>query len=679
MLYNNGDNFQLIYYQGKPVSQIWKNGRCVYPGFVEDVAYFKSGNTFNSFTITYFVYTVEWSDNPPPTGFTSYIASDPDSPHRIYYWYTTAQNKVTLHLYTDASNVRGSEWLLLAIVITADTYTINYITDISAFADIDLHNTIKLDNCFYFYNSLTNLTPISNWDVSNVQSFAYMFYRCGNLDLTKISYWDFSSALSISGIFNYSKIQSLNGVGNWDVSNVTDISYMCYQCYYLSDISALSTWTTSSVINMEHAFSECRFIDDLSALSTWDTGNVTTFDNMFSMSFAVAGAYISDLTPLRNWDTHSALYTREMFIGNPNISTLSGLENWDTSNLIDISDMFSSCHALTDISALANWDVSNVTQMVGLFSGCNISDYSSISNWNVSNVVNMSSAFAASYTNSDLTGLANWDVSHVTNMSWIFADCTDSIHGIESWDVSSVMDLSHAFDGNFITNVDALANWNITNVRILSNIFESCFQLTDISVLVRWKDLPKVVNIDEMFINCTTLSDLTPLKDWNVSNVTRMNGLFSGCINVTDISPILDNWDFSGARTLYETFYQSGVIKADFSKVTTNIGLNSTFMYCDNLTICDLGSYVSTLLGFVFDSCQHLSTLVIRKSNSIIPLVSNDNFLMTALASSQGKVYVPQRLITNYQNNSMWNTCLWQQGCQLLPLEGSPYEQPGSI
>ena len=54
-------------------------------------------------------------------------------------------------------------------------------------------------------------------------------------------------------------------------------------------------------------------------------------------------------------------------------------------------------------------------------------------------------------------------------------------------------------------------------------------------------------------------------------------------------------------------------------------------------------------------------------------------FQGTVLRSSEGKLYVPQDLIYAYTHNIMWSSALLNYGCQILPLEGSPYEEPGSI
>ena len=49
-----------------------------------------------------------------------------------------------------------------------------------------------------------------------------------------------------------------------------------------------------------------------------------------------------------------------------------------------------------------------------------------------------------------------------------------------------------------------------------------------------------------MFAFCNSLVDLSPLKDWNVSNSTNFSFMFGNCNNLVDISP-LQNWNVSNS------------------------------------------------------------------------------------------------------------------------------------
>jgi hypothetical protein len=47
-----------------------------------------------------------------------------------------------------------------------------------------------------------------------------------------------------------------------------------------------------------------------------------------------------------------------------------------------------------------------------------------------------------------------------------------------------------------------------------------------------------------MFYKCSSLSDIKPLENWNVSNGNNFEGMFCYCSSLSDIKP-LENWNFS--------------------------------------------------------------------------------------------------------------------------------------
>ena len=47
-----------------------------------------------------------------------------------------------------------------------------------------------------------------------------------------------------------------------------------------------------------------------------------------------------------------------------------------------------------------------------------------------------------------------------------------------------------------------------------------------------------------MFGDCSSLSDIKPLENWNVSNGTNFEGMFYKCSSLNNIKP-LENWKLS--------------------------------------------------------------------------------------------------------------------------------------
>ena len=57
-----------------------------------------------------------------------------------------------------------------------------------------------------------------------------------------------------------------------------------------------------------------------------------------------------------------------------------------------------------------------------------------------------------------------------------------------------------------------------------------------------------------MFSRCSQLSDISGLKNWNVSNGTNFSYLFEDCLSLSDISS-LKNWNVSNGKDFYNIFY----------------------------------------------------------------------------------------------------------------------------
>ena len=87
----------------------------------------------------------------------------------------------------------------------------------------------------------------------------------------------------------------------------------------------------------------------------------------------------------------------------------------------------------------------------------------------------------------------------------------------------------------------------------LEGYFSGCENLTDISGLADW-DVSGVTDMSSTFQGCSSLADLSPLSAWDVSGVTDMEGVFSYCYYLKDLSP-LSAWDVSGVTNLSSAFY----------------------------------------------------------------------------------------------------------------------------
>ena len=367
-------------------------------------------------------------------------------------------------------------------------------------------------------------------------------------------------------------------------------------------------------------------------------------------------------------NTQFTLYTPSGVGSLNRVTDISGLSDIDTSLTTDLRyglHLFN----VSDLSPIKDWDVHNVTSFYACFAGTGALNLLDLRQWDTSSAIDFEAMFEGSWKLTTLSGIENWNTSNVTTMFDTFADCSE------------------------LTNLSALANWDISSVTNLYRTFSNCDELTDISGLADW-DVSNVTNMNVLFGNCKKLSDISALSNWKINPECDMQIMFS-YTNVTDFSPIY-GWEFPVYATttggVDAFFSQTKITKFDFYNLynvpDNSFVLRRTFYQCSELLICDLSTKcakfdrITSFTEGVFQYCTKLHTLIIRNS-TMLPFDSITNigrtFQGTVLRSSAGKLYVPQDLIYDYTHNIMWSSTLLNYGCQILPLEGSPYEEPGSI
>ena len=440
--------------------------------------------------------------------------------------------------HDQASNIKKVEstgTIVLNVNSVGLFYGCSKLTDISALTDWNVSKVMNMSYMFSGCSSLTDLTALAGWNVSKVTSMRSMFEGCSSLtDLTALSGWDVSKVTDMYGMFTGCfSLTDLTALKDWNVSNVKSMDSMFDSCSKLTDLTALAYWNVSSVTNMSFMFHSCSSLTDLTALSDWNVSNVT---NMSSMFYGCSS--LTDLTGLSDWNVSKVTDMYNMFSGCSSLTDLTALKDWNVSKVTSIGYMFSSCSSLANLTAIASWNVSNVTSMSSMFSSCsNLADITPLTSWNVSNVTSMSSMFSSCSNLTNLTGLENWNVSNVTNMYCMFSGCSNltNLSALEGWNVSNVTDMSSMFNScSSLTDLAPLESWNVSNVSSMSSMFSVCASLTDLSSLASW-DVSNVTNMSSMFYQCPNLADISSLAYWNISNVTNMLSMFSNCYKIQKV------------------------------------------------------------------------------------------------------------------------------------------------
>jgi hypothetical protein len=201
----------------------------------------------------------------------------------------------------------------------------------------------------------------------------------------------------------------------------------------------------------------------------------------------------------------------------------------------------------------------------------------------------------------------------------------------------------------FINTVDVVGDELLTNSIIdrtvseykddaVSNIGHSAFAACNSLVNV---DLPNVTSIANNAFGYNP-----KIANVNLPNMTSMGvSAFSNCSSLA--SMVLPNV----TKISDSAFYTCTKLESVDAGKATSIG-NSAFYYCSKLKV------------------------LILRCNQVCSLVAPSAFGSSSFypGGTGGTVYVPQALISEYQNASNWSSLYASGDCNFVALEGSEYE-----
>ena len=509
------------------------------------------------------------------------------------------------------------------------------------------------------------------WDTSNVTNMAFAFINSGSFAGGKfngnISNWntskvtDFSSFLSNQPKFNQdlsTKVVSVSGVSYtaWDTSNVTNMSFMFWVRNAESGIfnQNISNWNTSKVTNMGSMFiNQPLFNQDIGTkavtvsgvtYSAWSVSAVTSMNQMFSGN--TAGSFNnSGSTSINNWDVRKVTNMNSMF--NNQTGFTQPINNWVVSGVTNFGATGLTAGFMagkTDVNYSAeNYDnlligwasrtvqpnlvlnMGTIKRTEGSTAAKTILT-SAPNNWTIVDgglVLPFTSIWRTTASNetvtlpylasgANYTGIIDWGDGFTSgntyaNRTHTYAtpgDYTISINGMisgfcfnNSGDRLKLREITrwgtefrpnnssgtfHGCTNLVLTGVtDTL---NLAGMTSLASFFPECTSLTTINRINEW-DTSNIVSLNRMFENAYNFDD--NIGAWNVANVTDMTAMFSiaqasvgsGIFN-NGGSNTIKNWNTSKTTSLAAMFqnqtkFNQEVGLWDVSKVTN---LNNTFL-----------------------------------------------------------------------------------------------------
>ena len=147
--------------------------------------------------------------------------------------------------------------------------------------------------------------------------------------------------------------------------------------------------------------------------------------------------------------------------------------------------------------------------------------------------------------------ITTWNQAEVTHTYSAGGEYTVIISGtIEGWSSNYSSD---------VTKLTSITNVGYIKLGNEASYFEGCTNLTTISGTF---DLSGTTNFSNMFMNCSSLTNVQGIESWDVSGVTRMDGMFNGA---TLFNQDISGWDVSNITQMDGMFAYATAFNQDIS------------------------------------------------------------------------------------------------------------------
>lgn len=204
------------------------------------------------------------------------------------------------------------------------------------------------------------------------------------------------------------------------------------------------------------------------------------------------------------------------------------------------------------------------------------------------------------------------NTSEVEYMNSMFTKCTSlETLDLSSFNTEKVTDMQTMFEGSTnLRTINLPKGFIGSNVTDLNGMFRGCVSLTELDL--SGSNAEKVKKMGSMFYGCVALSNLN-LSGFKTGSLTEMRYLFSSCQSLESLD--LSGFNTENVTSMESMFSQCSSLRSlDLSSFNTSkvIGMNLMFFDCTNLESIDLSSFDTENLqkmANMFYSCTKLETL----------------------------------------------------------------------
>jgi surface protein len=419
------------------------------------------------------------------------------------------------------------------------------------------------------YTTPWNLIDITQWgnvQLSDGVVYGGYFYDCYWMtQISALDAPDLTAVTSFYEAFYDCAFTSIANLSAWDVSTITDMTSCFYYCWQFIG-TGLNSWDVSNVTTMEGMFENCDVFN--TSLSSWTTTSLTSTKNMFHSALAFNQS-------LQNFDMTQVTTCESMFEG---AAAFNGdIYLWSLPSCLNMSKMFKDCTSFNkNFVTTGNWHTPLVQDFSQFLSGATLFN-NPLSLLDVGSCVDFSNMLANTSFNQPLPGgvwPAGWDTSQAASFSGLFKG-TPFSQDISAWDLSNGPILSEMFRSSGMT---IPLTWDVSACSQFDYMFAESAYNANIS---GW-GMSSATTIEGMFYNNTAFN--IDISVWDVSNVTNFSRCFAGA---TAFNKAL-TWDTLAGQNFESMFegataFNSLLLGWNITGASSFPGVSSMFKGCTSL------------------------------------------------------------------------------------------------
>ncbi len=441
------------------------------------------------------------------------------------------------------------------------------------------------DMCYMFYHC-EGLTSLPCYGGPEVRRMNYMYTGCTGFEYKGSTPTITSDKVTTMADMFHGCSNLRNTFKFTSTANVTDMSYMYASCSSLREIN-MGTLNTENVRLIQNIFSGCSsaYLIDLGEMSTKRLSNCGSMFRSVPSSCTIYIAYDATSVirecPLSTYPKRILVYPASAvvlrsggdyklhFVGEKITMKRGDTYNRSPYSGYVIQDVYSGTFVQNRVRNNANIAGPGYKEMWNYYAK-NITEVTVDASFKKVELINAYGYFQGMSRLTAIKGIGNLSTSNAQDLGSFFKGCTNlsTLEG-SRLSTASATQLDYMFSGCEKLSDTYRVDFGSTDVATdMSHMFENCKALENLTFL-HFPHTGKATNLAYMFYGCSSLWDL-PLSDMKTDNVEVMTCMFQGCTSMTNFSG-LKKWNVSKVRAFSDMFRDcTSLAEIDLSLWNTN-------------------------------------------------------------------------------------------------------------